>query len=115
VGDRKWRESFERWDELRRVIDTEPMLAATNRLLDAIKAERPFNSPLVLLDRNMLMLALLLRSRASARRTYQELLLRSGLGEGDLRAILALALEACPLLLEWALTWVELFRVHAVS
>ncbi len=115
VGDRKWREGFDRLEKSRHDTGTEPMLAATNRLLDVITEARSSENQMIWLDRNMILLALLLRSLASSPRTHEELRLRAGFTDGDLRTMLALALQVCPLLLEWAITWVELFRVHAIS
>lgn len=111
----QWHESFDRLEEKRHSISSEPMLAAANRLLDAVTAERSSGDQIIWLDRNMIMLALILRSFTLTRQTRERLLHSANLTQSDLRQMLELALRVCPLLLEWAITWVELFRVHAIS
>jgi hypothetical protein len=115
VANQKWRTGFDKLECSRSTISTEPMLAAANRLLDSIRSRPSQKNPLIWLDRNMLLLALLFRTHASAPQTHKVLWHESGFTNSDLHEMLSLALESCPLLLQWAITWVELFRVHAIS
>lgn len=115
VTNQKWRTGFDKLERSRSAISTEPMLAAANRLLDSIRSRPSQKSPLIWLDRNMLLLALLFRTQASAPQTHKILRHESGFTDSDLHEMLSLALESCPLLLRWAISWVELFRVHAIS
>ena len=115
VTNQKWRMGFDKLERSRSTISTEPMLAAANRLLDSIRSRPSQESPLIWLDRNMLLLALLFRTHASALQTHEVLRHESGFTDSDLHEMLSLALESCPLLLQWAIAWVELFRVHAIS
>ncbi len=114
IGNSNWQRGFDYLERKLEEIGQRPTLAATGRLLDGIRTVHFSNSSLWLLNRNILLLALLLRSYASAT-DYKVLQNTSGFTDHDLREIVSLAQQTCPLLLEWAITWVELFRLHACS
>ncbi|GAB4413663.1 MAG: hypothetical protein Kow00106_08560 [Anaerolineae bacterium] len=111
VQDPLWQHDFGR---LRQWMDNNdgelpPAFAAANRLLQAMTPTLHDNR--LNLDHHALLFALLLRARAHDRAVRE----KTGLTDDDLRQMLSYANHACPLLLEWALTWVELFYVHAAS
>ncbi len=114
VDDPRWRRGFERLEQKRNQIAGVPVVGAANRLLDAMRG-RPLDNSMVWLDRNIILLALQLRTHASARQAHEELRRATGFEDNDLHQMVAMALESCPLLLQWAMNWVELFRVHAIS
>jgi hypothetical protein len=114
VEDVRWRRGFEQLEHSRSRIAGIPVVAATNRLLDTMRG-RPSHDMLVSLDRNMILLALCLRTSASALQAHEELKRAAGFTGADLHQMVSLALESCPQLLQWAISWVELFRVHAIS
>jgi len=114
VDDPRWRQGFDRLEQTRNQITDVPVGVAANRLLDAMR-DRPLEDSLIWLDRNMVLLALQLRTYESARQTHDKLKSVSGFTTEDLDQMVVLALHACPLLFQWAIGWVELFRVHAIS
>lgn len=69
---------------------------------------------MIRLDRHMLALGIILRSyslkRPSAR---QEIFNRLNMAGDQLKVLLESANRVCPDLLEWALTWSEIFSVHS--
>ena len=66
------------------------------------------------LDRHMLALGMILRSYSLKRQSARlEILKRIDMEENQLIALLESANRVCPSLLEWALTWAEIFIVHS--
>ena len=66
------------------------------------------------LDRHMLALGMILRSYSLQRQPARlEILKRINMKENQLIALLESANRVCPDLLEWALTWSEIFLVHS--
>jgi len=65
-------------------------------------------------DRQLLLLALLIRGMAHHRGQVQKVIVDFGLTEQDLAELLDLANSAAPELLGWALAWAELMYVHAL-
>lgn len=91
------------------------MFAAAYRLIDTLPAARSWPEPVSGIEKDFVLLALLLRSRAVYPSVYDAVRTKLSLSEQELALTLSLALDTCPLLLQWAFTWVELFRVHAIS
>jgi len=97
-------------------IASVPMIAASMRLLQTMPDVSENQPALLALDRTILVLALILRGKANMKQGEFSALNRlSSLEDGDWSMMLEFASEACPSLLEWAFTWVELFHIHAVS
>ena len=67
------------------------------------------------LDRKVILLALLLRTQAHDSDLLSSLLKETGLQVRDLEKLLVITQQFCPELLLWAITWAELFFVHAVE
>ncbi|MBZ0306215.1 MAG: hypothetical protein K8I82_09120 [Anaerolineae bacterium] len=80
-----------------------PLLLAANQMLDVITPD-PMQ-PLLRLDETIFLLALCLRMPLYG-------ISQAHLTEHDLRQMVILAEQACPRLLEWALTWVEIICVQ---
>jgi len=92
-----------------------PMIAAALRLLDALPLRDYEYEPLRTLDWTMLMLALYFRLAAYAPEAVARLAQGAQLTDKDWALMLDYAVEACPKLLEWAFTWVELFHILSAS
>ncbi len=88
-----------------------PAFQAAARFLEAF---RTTESPLQV-DRTVFLLALLLRTQAHYPDRSPRLLQEFSLKVSNLEQLLAMTHEFCPELLLWALTWVELFFVHALA
>ena len=65
------------------------------------------------LDRKVFLLALLLRTQAHDPDLLSSLLQEIELQVRHLESLLVIIQQFCPELLLWAITWVELFFVHA--
>ena len=87
-----------------------PAFQAAARFLLAFRTSEP---PLHL-DRILLLLALLLRTQAHHPEQLSGLLQVIRLKVSNLEQLLVMAENLCPELLLWALTWAELFFVHAL-
>lgn len=84
---------------------------AMHRLLHELnKSTHPSNIPGQILN-----LAMTLRMKPTLPDIYAELLSSTAVTEKDLSEIVNLAAQDCPKLLEWCVTWAELFYVHAIS
>jgi hypothetical protein len=88
-----------------------PTFQATDRFLMAFRSQEP----LLRLDRTILLLALLLRTQAYDTKQADLLLKEIRLTDSSVEDMLETAHTVCPELLLWAITWVELFYVHACA
>lgn len=86
------------------------------RFLKAMKAQVPTEGGdyMIRLDTNVLALGIILRSHSLRQQSVrQEILDRINMTEDQLISLLENANRVCPSLLEWALTWSEIFIVHS--
>jgi len=63
----------------------------------------------------VLVLSLILRSKAHKKEIYIELLKCGNLTEVEIMDLSILFYSCCPKLLEWAIAWTEIFFVHSIS
>lgn len=116
LSDSAWQRSAAKLEGLigRNSIRTLPAYAALGRLLDAFGA-RERRKPLQLLDRDLLLLAMLARNAAHDPALYSEVKRSLHIDESTLARMLHRAHLYAPELLQWALTWTELFCVHTLT
>ena len=94
----------------------EPLFSSGVRFLNAMEAQVPTQGRdyMMRLDRHMLALGILLRSYSLKRQSARkEILNRINMKQDQQEQLLETANRACPALLEWALTWSEIFLVHS--
>jgi len=94
----------------------EPLFSGGLRFLNAMEAQIPTESAghMMRLDRHMVALGIILRSYSLRRQSARRAILnRINMTEDQLKALLESANRVCPDLLEWALTWSEIFSVHS--
>lgn len=94
----------------------EPLFSSGVRFLNAMEAQVPSQGRdyMMRLDRHTLALGIILRSYSLKRQSARkEILDRINMTEDQLKELLETANRACPDLLEWALTWSEIFIVHS--
>ncbi len=92
-----------------------PLVAATRRLLSALPT-MDGRDELAGLDRTVLVIALMMRGRAYLRSgEFAALTQLCDLKGEEWSEMLYVAWRVCPILLEWALSWVELFHIHTLS
>ena len=94
----------------------EPLFSGGLRFLKGMEAQVPSEGEddMMRLDRHMLALGILLRSYSLRRQSARKAILnRINMTEDQLKTLLENANRACPDLLEWALTWSEIFIVHS--
>lgn len=89
-----------------------PIIAHTQELLDVVSEEYDYQHPLMRLDEAVLLLALLLRLEAYYPHYAGRWRIDAGIKNNVIQEMLSSASRACPGLLRWSLTWVELFYVH---
>ena len=94
----------------------EPLFSGGLRFLNAMEAQVPTEGAdhMMRLDRHMLALGIILRSYSLKRQSARKAILnRINMAEDELITLLESANRVCPDLLEWALTWSEIFIVHS--
>lgn len=94
----------------------EPLFSGGLRFLKGMEAQAPTEDGdhMMQLDRHMLALGIILRSYSLKRQSARlEILNRINMTEDQLKTLLERANRTCPDLLEWALTWSEIFIVHS--
>ena len=94
----------------------EPLFSGGLRFLRAMEdqALTEDRDHMMRLDRHMLALGIILRSYSLRRQSPRNAILnRINVAEDQLIALLESANRVCPDLLEWALTWSEIFIVHS--
>lgn len=88
-----------------------PAFSAVSRLAPyIIETHSPFSIP-----GNILFLCMALRLKPHNLRAYNQLLSDMGISDEELMKLAECVVLGCPKMLEWAITWAELFYVHAVS
>ena len=91
--------------------DLVPPYAAASRMLEVLRErELPLSIP-----RYVLLLAMILRTKAYKPIRFTRLLGQTELTDNDLMVLIDAALKGCPKLLEWAVAWAELLFIHAAS
>ena len=113
-----WRQAFDRVNAFVMEQDYShqgsPMIAAMSRLLMAFPKFSDSGNDFMRLDRHLLFLALLLRGvvnlESEPRKRLKE---TAGLTDAEMDELVHAAGRACPALFAWALTWIELFSLHA--
>jgi hypothetical protein len=94
----------------------EPLFSGGLRFIREMEAQVPSEDcdHMMRLDLHMLALGIILRSYSLRRQSSRlEILKRINMTEDQLKALLESANRVCPDLLEWALTWSEIFIVHS--
>ncbi len=94
----------------------EPLFSGGLRFLNAMEAQVQTEDTdhMMRLDRHMLALGIILRSYSLKRQSARKAILnRINMAEDELITLLESANRVCPDLLEWALTWSEIFVVHS--
>ena len=94
----------------------EPLFGSGLRFLNAMEVQVPTQGRdyMMRLDRHMLALGIILRFYSlNPQSARKEILNRINMTEDQLKELLESANVACPGLLEWALTWSEIFIVHS--
>lgn len=92
-------------------INPLPAFSAMLRLLESIK-EKTLPSRL---PRYILILSYITRMKIHAPLNYSDIRMEFALSEDELAFQLNNVLKACPKMLEWAMAWIELFYIHAIS
>lgn len=91
--------------------DLIPAYAAVLRMLDVLdEREYPYNIP-----RHILLLAMVLRTKAHKPIRFKMLMRDTLVTEEDLMSLVDLVLKGCPKLFEWSMAWAELLFLHAAS
>jgi len=113
IYNQRWQTSFLLLIQKINVNINIPVFAAMSRFLSAFEVID--HELLWKIDKNVLLVAFLLRYFAYNPKEAAVLCQETNLSLRDLAEMLDIACQTCPELLMWALTWVELFHVHAIS
>jgi len=117
VATQPWRKHVRFLREALEVYTRFPMIAYSLELITAVsgESETKYHNPLLQLDSVILLMALMLRLQAYYPELAGRLKRSSELKDAELQAMLFVAIDACPALLQWAFIWVETFYTHAES
>ncbi len=91
--------------------ENQPAFSAALRLLQELDAHQRISR----LPLQVLLLAMVLRLKPIDPEMYQNLLLRCNLSEQTLSQLTLQSMKACPKLLEWSISWAEIFYTHSIS
>ncbi len=84
---------------------------ASLRLMSKLKG----NQKIEYLPRFILILSMILRTRANNPENYRNFLNKTKISDREIINLVDLADKSCPKLFEWSIAWAELFFIHSIS